>query len=398
MPVVRTLQLVGSANGPALYRTFGPCAELQKYGYPSTWEFVGPHTNEERAQLGLPAVAESSVRKVLAFAASGHLDAIILPRMGWPAKEGKQMRAFLRTLRSAGNRLIYEADDDVFSPWITRQQHAGILAHKPISQIEEERLVRIEVLQSCDGCTVSTQRLATVVRQYVPDDYPVEVVPNLLDCAWWTRIKQVAKRWIPGPTIGWAGGGRPNDDLALIADAWGEIARQFPDVTFVLQGARPGPDGKPSLAATPWFAPIAEAVPHDRIVLLPFFGIKEYPLGMLNIDILCCPLVDRPFNRCKSPIKLYEGAAAGSAVVASPTVYRGVIGQGENGILCEMTQEWTDALTNLLQDKVWRGEMSGRLALKVWKQYNLQESIWKWPVGWASIVEQAKQRKRALAV
>lgn len=395
-PIVRVLALIGGVNGVSLWRVLQPFAELQRYGYPAQFDFLGENPNNERALLGLPPVPDRAYKHVLALASSGRVDAIVLPRIGWPAREAKQAREFLHTLHRAGNVLIYDADDDMFSPWISRQQHAGILAHKSFQELEEERLVRIEVLQLCDGCTVSTQRLATIVRQYVPDDYPVEVVPNLLDCAWWTRIKQVAQRWIPGPTIGWAGGGRPDDDLALIADAWGEIARRFPDVTFVLQGARPGPDGKPSLDATPWFRPIAEAVPHERVVLLPWFGIKEYPLGMLNIDILCCPLVDRPFNRAKTPIKALEGVAAGSAVVASPTVYGQVIDQRENGILCDTPQDWTDALVDLLHGTTWRQELVGRLALKVWQQHNLQESSWRWPYAWANIVQQVKQRKGAL--
>src|SRR5690349_18759312 len=104
MPLPRVLALVAGVSGPNLYRVWQPYAELNRQGYTAAqWEFVGDDTNEQRAQLGLPAVSENAVKKVLAFAASGHLDAVILPRMGWPAKHAKQMRSFLRTLKAAGN-------------------------------------------------------------------------------------------------------------------------------------------------------------------------------------------------------------------------------------------------------------------------------------------------------
>lgn len=398
VPIVRTMQLVGAISGCSLLRTFQVCAELQKYGYPAVWDFVGEHANESRAELGLPPIPDSTLRKTLAYASSGHLDAVILPRMGFPSGRGGSVRRMLRTLRDAGNVLIYEADDDIFSPWITEHARRGIKVGTSVNELEEERLTRIECLQLCDGATVSTQRLATVMRQYVPDDFPIEVVPNLIDWDWWTRIKAVSKRWIPGPTVGWAGGGRPADDLALIADAWGQIARDYPDVTFVLQGCRPDAEGKPSLRATPWMHPILETVPEERIVPLPFFTIKDYPVGMLNIDILCCPLVDRPFTRCKSNIKVLEGAAAGSTVVASKVVYDSVLGEGGLGCIRETPEGWYTALQWLLDEPQAAGEMAGRLALKVYREYNLQQDCWRWPFAWQNIVTQARKRKRSLVV
>ena len=402
VPIVRTLALVGAISGCSLYRNFAPFAELNRQGYTAAqWDFIGEHANDLRTELGVPPVPDSTLRKTLAIASSGHLDAVILPRMGYVGNDGRQVRKMLRTLREAGNVLIYEADDDLFSPWISRQQHAGIKAGLSFTQLEDERLSRIECLQHCDGATVSTQRLATVMREYVPLDFPIEVVPNLIDWRWWTQIKSCAKRWIPGPTVGWAGGGRPNDDLALIADAWGQIAKDYPDVTFVLQGCRPGPDGKPSLRATPWMAPILEHVPENRIAPLPFFDIKTYPVGMLNIDILCCPLVDRPFNRCKSNIKVLEGAAAGSLVLASPTVYAPVFAgdySGQFGCVCETAEQWYVSLDWALKHPAASGEMAGRLALKVYREYNLQRSIARWPEAWASIVAQARRRKQRVIV
>lgn len=295
----RVLQLVDRLSGPSCWRTLQPCAELQRLGLQAFWEFIGEQTDEQRAQLGLRPIPDDVVQRVLAYACSGRVDAVVLPRMGWHKGDEAQVRDLIAKLRKAGNTLIYEADDDIFSPWIVQQQATGLHRDTDRAVLDAERLSRIEVLRLCDGATVSTQRLATVVRQFVPETFPIHVVPNLIDWAWWQRIKAVAQRWIPPLTIGWAGGGRPDADLADMAWAWGEIARQRDDVRFVVAGCRTDEVGQPSLDATPWAKQITNYVLPERIEALPWFSITEYPLAYLNIDIGCCPLADVPFNRCK---------------------------------------------------------------------------------------------------
>jgi glycosyltransferase involved in cell wall biosynthesis len=64
------------------------------------------------------------------------------------------------------------------------------------------------------------------------------------------------------------------------------------------------------------------------------------------------PLLDTPFNRCKSPIKAIDYAALGLAVVASDTaVYRGSIADGSAGQLVANTPAaWYAALTWLMRN------------------------------------------------
>jgi glycosyltransferase involved in cell wall biosynthesis len=336
---------------------------------------------------------------VLALLANGRVDAIVLPRLGWPPGNEQRMRSFLRTLRRAGNVLIYEADDDVFSPWISRQQKAGILAEKTVEELEAERSTRVEALRLCDGVTVSSQRLATVVRSLVPEHFPVEVVPNYLDWEWWQNIGKVAQRQLTasGPVIGWAGGGRPERDMMAMAQAWGDVAKVRDDVTFVVQGCRPDEQGAPSVLRTPWALPIAAQVPPERLRLLPWMDVRTYPLGYFELDIGCAPLAETAFNRCKTPIKAMEYAAAGAAVVASPTVYGNLIMHGVTGFLCERREEWTQALLYLLEHEDERRTMAKKLGYVVRQEYNLQRQYWRWPVAWARIVQAAKRPRLILA-
>jgi hypothetical protein len=43
------------------------------------------------------------------------------------------------------------------------------------------------------------------------------------------------------------------------------------------------------------------------------------------VDIGCCAVADTPFSRAKTPIKAWEYAAAGAAVVATPALYGGCV-------------------------------------------------------------------------
>lgn len=401
----RVLHLVDRISGPALWRTLQPVAELERIGYQGVgWEFIGESTNEQREQLGLRPVPEATVQKVLAYASSGAVDAIVLPRLGYPVDQGQQMRAFLHTLKRAGNVLIYEADDDIFSPSIVKQHAAGLHRETDLETLEAWRMNRIDVLRRCDGATVSTQRLATVVRQFVPESFPIHVVPNFIDWQWWQRIKSVSQRWIPPLTIGWAGGGRPDADLADMAWAWGEVAKARPDVRFVVAGCRMDGEGayrQPSIAATPWARQILDFVPEDRTVALPWFSITEYPLALLNMDIGCCPIADTPFNRCKTAVKWMEFTAAGAAVVASArplNVYRSVMDGLPSNFLCSTREEWRDSLLELVNDAILRDLCVQEQEERVLREHTLEKNVLRWPAAWHSIVEQArvKQQRRIL--
>ena len=126
-------------------------------------------------------------------------------------------------------------------------------------------------------------------------------------------------RIVPGPIIGWAGGNRPDADLEQMAEAWGRIAAALPRGHL----RRGGPPARPSSASTS---------PRSALLRVPWLHPEDYPKGLVGIDIGCCPLDDHPFNRSKSPIKAWEYALSGAAVVASPTVYGRVIRHAANGL------------------------------------------------------------------
>jgi glycosyltransferase involved in cell wall biosynthesis len=229
-----------------------------------------------------------------------------------------------------------------------------------------------------DGVTVSSQRMATIVRRYT--ERPVEVVENAIDLEWFTAVQRQARRDIKGLTIGWAGGIRPDSDVEQMAIAWGNIARKYPHVTFVVMGHQP--------------EVIKEQVPAERLKSLDWMPIHSYPMGMVNIDIGCCPLTDTAFNRAKTWIKALEYGASGAAVVASPTVYGNIIECGVDGYIARSVDEWTAALDVLIGNANHRQHITQRLQSKIEKHYTLAGNVLRWPVAWTRIVEDFRERRR----
>lgn len=347
------LALVGGshrADACHMWRVWQPFQMLQGYGYPAEWGINAD-----------PRVVRLAYR----------FQAILLCRLSWMEPQWKGAREWFDRAHAAGRRIWYECDDDLFSPFVVQQQHQGIARETPIEQLEAERVGSLWTMQQCDGVTVSTQRLATVVRQFT--DKPVEVIPNAIDAHWFQSVQAQAERTVPGLTIGWAGGNRPDGDLRAMAEAWGRIAKRYPHVTFVVCGHQPGC--------------ISQHVPETRLKRLPWRPVTEYPLELVNIDIACCPLEARHFNRAKTPIKAWEYGLSGAAVVASPTVYGQCIRDRENGFLATTADEWEERLAMLVEMDALRRKLAEDLKRDVLAQWTLERQYRRWPEAWRRLME-----------
>lgn len=349
------LHLIGELDGCSLWRNLLPVTELQRQGFQGIeW---GMKDDEHLGRL------------------VERFDAVVLPRLHWPSNERKQAENWFRALHIAGKTIIYEVDDDLMTDGFVSRlvNHHGYTRE----DAEDRRSCILNVLENCDGVTVSTQRIATIAREYT--DKPVKVVGNYIDLRWFKRIQKQAERKVWGLTIGWAGGNRPDSDVEMMAKAWGRIAQRYPNVTFVIQGHH---------AKT-----FYENVPNERIAMLDWLPIDNYPIGLVNIDIGCCPLGDTPFNRSKSTIKAMEYAASGAAVVASPTVYNQIIQHGKDGFIAETTDEWEGYLSQLVESYELRREMGKALFHKVKTQYSLEDNAWRWITAWTEIVDDYRWRQ-----
>lgn len=353
---VKALALIGDRDGCAMWRILQPFAELQRRGYPAEW---GYRTDNKLANIA-------------------HLfNVIILPRLHWPKQNQKMAEQWFSALRNAGIAVIYEVDDDLLSPDFRRRL---IEVHGKTEEQTSEIVDGIRhTLSMADGVTVSNEHLKRLVQRYT--NKPVYVISNAIDLDWFSAVQAKAERRVPGLTIGWAGGIRPDADTEQMAIAWGRIAKKHPHVNFVVYGHQP--------------TVIYDNVPHHRIFAIDWHPIETYPMGLVNFDIGCCPLSDTQFNRSKTFIKALEYAVSGAAVVASPTVYSGLIDDGYDGYICHTIDQWETALDKLVSSANHRQRMAQRLLYKTKTHHSLARNVLNWPAAWAAIYEEYIEARRS---
>jgi len=358
----RVLSFIGQETGCTYWRCFAPFTELQRRGH-----FAVFKSKDDPECL----------RPEWPYLLASRFDAVIMPRMSWADYAVGQN--YIDQMHKAGITVIYECDDDAWSPGIVMRQFSTHETEraKGLAALEQERLDRIECMRQCDGVTVTTQRLKTIAGQFT--DAPIEVVPNAIDTRWFRRVLRGCSRVVPPLTIGWAGGSRYPEDLEPVSEAWGRIARRYREVTFVAQG-----HVSPVIAA---------AVPSDRLRTLPWLPIAEYPRALLNIDIGCAAVAPKLFNTAKTPIKLWEYTMAGAVSVVSPTLYGAFVTDGVDGLVAETANEWEHQLARLIEHRDLRRRLWHAQRRRV-TLHSLEANWWRWPQAWQRIINQFRARPR----
>ena len=108
--------------------------------------------------------------------------------------------------------------------------------------------------------------------------------------------------------------------------------------------------------------------------MVPF---AEYParLAQLDLDLAHAPLLDNPFNRCKSALKLIEFGALGIPVIASDVApYQNAPVQRVDNT----PQAWSSALDALLRDAARRAECALTLQQWAWGRHRLSDRRAAW--------------------
>ena len=148
-------------------------------------------------------------------------------------------------------------------------------------------------LGHCDRLVVTTPALASI---YGPMAREVRVIPNAIDFTRWPSPRARLER--ERLRVGWAGAAQHLHDLRLISRVVQATASEFEWVFF---GSCP-PE-------------MREYVKEVH----PMVPVNRFParLARLGFDIAVAPLVDHPFNRAKSSLKLLEYGALALPVVAS---------------------------------------------------------------------------------
>lgn len=179
----------------------------------------------------------------------------------------------------------------------------------------------------------------------------VEIIPTVVDVERY-RVRTKSRGEIP--IVGWIGTPKTSQYLKPLVPVFETIKNEMP-VRFVAVGAKPEEFEGTPIETWSWS--------EDSEVA----SIQQFDIGIM-------PLADSLWERGKCGYKLIQYMACGIPVVASPVgVNAEIVKPPENGLLVCSTEEWGQAIRQLLKaEPAVREQMgiAGRSQVKEW--YSLQ--------------------------
>jgi glycosyltransferase involved in cell wall biosynthesis len=320
----------------AIYRAFIPMQELAGRG----------HTVhiEERNELGRSAFLHD-------------FDVVFLWRLCHDS-----MRMTARGLHDAGVPLVWDNDDDL------TQIPRGNSEYRRLAGIRGQRLFAEmrQMMRLADIVTTTSPALAE--RYRAASGTEVRVIPNYLPRAFLRTPQRPSENVV----IGWVAALEHQTDYdgLLLRPTFERLLARRSDVHLVSIGLGLGLES-------------------ERYHQVPITRYAELPDYLRQFDIGLAPLLDIPFNRARSNVKLKEYAAVGVPWLASPVEPYAEMGEQEGGWLVD-DDDWEGALEELVDDAGARQRL--RTAGSNWAR---SQTIDKHVDAWEAVFSDAIERARA---
>lgn len=245
---------------------------------------------------------------------------------------------------------ITECDD-----WFFDIPSSNIASH-PYKPGSDAQKIAYRQLEISDAIIVSTEFIKDGLLTLFPDK-KIYVIPNGIDFDVWDSIKKSEKD--DKVRIIYTGCQNHHSDLAIVKKPIMALIEEFKNLEFIM-----------AAPFTSW-----EDVKHDRVfVNTAWAPIDLFPkmVSSWKGDIGIAPLKDSNFNRAKSNLRWLEYSAMSIPTVASNIYpFKNSIRNGIDGIVCNSTQEWYDAIRSLILDKAKRSRMSAEAYRRVKKDFNM---------------------------
>lgn len=230
--------------------------------------------------------------------------------------------------RRAGLLTLYELNDDVFN-------HSPCNPRKRFWDDPFNRRVLIRLLETVDALQFSTWELQ---RVYGNPQIPSAVFPNHLGFVPPPRTDGHRRPLV----VGWGGSLGHLNDLRVLAGPLTQWLCRRPDVALHLMGASA-------------FRDLFAGVPEDRLVWTPPGSMADYYQFLRCLDIGIAPMLDTPYNRCRSDVKYLEYASHQVApVVQRARPYLELVEDGKTGLFFDTPDELIAHLERLGSDDAYR--------------------------------------------
>ncbi|MHC4414904.1 MAG: glycosyltransferase family 4 protein [Planctomycetota bacterium] len=260
----------------------------------------------------LPAGGNSLARLTILRRAA-QADAVVVLRKAFPA-------FYVRLLRKAARRLIFDFDDAIF-----------LHSNGRPSPRRARRFGRI--VRACDQVWAGNSYLAAEARRH---NVNVTVLPTSI-----VTEKYAVSAAQPPDTVDlvWIGSRSTRHYLVEVMPLLEDLAEELPGLRLKI---------------------VADFVlPGSRLVVVPVpWREQTEALEIASAHIGIAPMPDNPWTRGKCGLKVLQYMAAGVPAVASLAgVHRDIIQHGVSGFLVTSVEEWRAALRRLIGDASLRQQI-----------------------------------------
>lgn len=266
---MKIISFVNSNNGPSYHRCIMPLLTM-----PDVDVYVSNNITEETFDKGCDFFMYNRV----------------LPDHALPTiKELKKKHGF---------KIVVDIDDH----WELDPHHILYEAYQKDKFAERQ----IQQLKDADIVFCTHDRLATAAKEYNKN---VHVLPNAIPHSGQFSIKRESS---PFTRLFWQGSDTHKEDIALLKrpiDALGVISTK---IKMVMGGYAEDHEQ--------WYSMVMDytAQAKHQYKLIPYAPVNEYYAAYRHADICLVPLLNSPFNKHKSNLKILEAANLELPVIASP--------------------------------------------------------------------------------
>lgn len=279
---------------------------------------------------------------------------------------------FYRHCDDASMRLAqWLSEQGVAVVWDNDDHFGGLPKEHPLGGLKGreidgyiKRMLRIADIATAPSAELAARyaasgaRCTAMVENYLPN----ESVPTARDRH-------------DGCVVGWVAAGEHRSEVQGL-DLPGVVARLLgghPDLRVETVGLRLG-------------------LQHPRYIPREPVALKELPRAVARFDVGIAPLVDTPYNRARSNVKVKEYACAGVPWLASSLGPYGSLGEREGGRLVA-EDGWEQAIGRLVESARDRRRL-GRRAARWAKSQTIARNVERWE----EVLAEAIERRAAQGV
>jgi glycosyltransferase involved in cell wall biosynthesis len=287
----------------------------------------------------------------------------------------------LSRFRARGKPVLFDVDDFVFNSEFTH------LIMNIQSEPTQDNAAWVywfhylaglgTTLRRCDGGIATNEYLANEMRKF--SGLPVSVVPNFMNHEQLAMSEHVfeekRRRRYEGDgsiVLGYFSGSPSHaHDFAIVEHALAALLEADERVRVMVVGYI---DAGPVLARF-----------GTRIIREPFRDYVNLQRLIGTVEFSLAPLQRNVFTDCKSPLKVFEAAAAGTLSIASPSWnYASIVQDEDNGYLAR-AHEWERKLRQALQNMARYETMAVRAREQAVQRFGVrgQRAAIERALGWA---------------